>query len=206
MKYALSLFIFFLLPATANAASRPYWSMEIRGGVTEPALPNWATYYQDARPLTGFLNLSFKPLRFFELGVETGYLRALGKGLLPLNGTTGGEVTYELLPVAALATLRLTFTDRQWVVPYIGGGWNRVTYRQSIKGQDTVMGSAQGYVFRGGVQLLLDPFDNIAAHYLYDDYGIRNTFVVVEYRKNEAMVNAIDVGGTSLTTGIVLEF
>jgi hypothetical protein len=206
MKYVLSLFISFLIPLSANAAARPYWSVEMRGGVTEPALPNWSTYYQDKRPITGFVDLSFKPLRFFELGLETGYLRAQGKGLLPLNGTTGGEVTHELLPITALATLRLTFTDRQWVVPYVGGGWNRVTYRQSIKGQDTVMGAAQGFVYRGGIQILLDPFDNLAANYLRDDYGISNTFVVIEYRKNEAIVNAIDLGGSTYTTGIMLEF
>lgn len=206
MKYALSLFLLLIANFSANAATRPYWSIEIRGGVTEPVLPNWAAYYYDARPATGFFNLSFKPLRFFELGVETGYLWARGKGLLPLNGTTGGEVTHELLPIAGLATLRLTLSDRQWVVPYVGGGWNRATYRQSIKGQDTVMGSAQGYVYRGGLQILLDPFDALAANYLQEDYSIRNTFVVVEIRKNQAKVNSIDLGGTTYTTGIMMEF
>ena len=89
--------------------------------------------------------LAYKLFRQLEVGIEGGYIRDKGQGLAPGHGTTAGSVTYELFPLEAFILLRGVFSERQWLVPYAGGGWTRMYYQEKIEFQDTIKGYTDGY-------------------------------------------------------------
>jgi hypothetical protein len=152
--------------------------------------------------------------------VAIGRIRDGGQGLAPLHsaatgtaGTTiyGGHISYQLFPVNVFVVLRGVFSENQWVVPYIGGGWTRMYYKEVISLQPTVKGYTDGSHVRAGLQLLLDVFDERAATNMFRDYGVFHTYLFVEGQRTRAMINdltgkSIDLGGTSVLGGLLFEF
>ena len=59
---------------------------------------------------------------------------------------------------------RGVFSENQWLIPYAGGGWTRMFYREEVTDQACARGYANGYHARAGVQLVLDGLDPNAAH------------------------------------------
>jgi hypothetical protein len=112
--------------------------------------------------------------------------------------------------------LRGIFTENQWVVPYVGGGWTRMYYKEELSLQPTARGYTDGSHVRGGLQLLLDVFDQRAATNMYRDYGISHTYFFVEAQRTRAMIDtvatvsspseSINLGGTSVLGGLLFEF
>lgn len=205
----------FLLPSTALAAQtlteRPHWSLEVKGGQFYPDIENWKDYYGSDRTTHFAGSLAYKVLRQLEVGIEGGYIRDKGHGFAPLHGTITGNVTYELFPLQAFALFRGVFNEEQWFVPYAGGGWTRMYYRDKIEYQATVRGSVDGYHARGGVQLLLDNVDPSAATNFYLDYGVRHTYFFLEAQYIRAMAEtttgeSVNLGGVSYLGGLLFEF
>ena len=58
--------------------------------------------------------------------------------ILVTGGTVSGEVTYELYPLNVFVLVRGIINEKQWLVPYVGGGWTRMYYRVKVQDQDTV--------------------------------------------------------------------
>ena len=215
-----------MLPAVASAeapvADRPHWSVEVKGGTFVPDIADWATYYGERS--TGQLEgtLAYKILRQVEAGVAVGRIRDGGQGWAPLHsaatGTTtyGGYINYQLFPVNVFVVLRGIFTENQWVVPYVGGGWTRMYYQEELSRQDKVRGYTDGYHARAGLQLLLDVFDERAATNMFRDYGVYHTYLFVEAQRTRAMIEtvatasspseSINLGGTSWLGGLLFEF
>ena len=65
-------------------------------------------------------------------------------------------MAYGIAPVNIFILLRGVLDEDQWVVPYAGGGFTRLYYKEKIESQGTVNGSVDGYHVRGGLQFLLD--------------------------------------------------
>lgn len=200
---------------TAQAAEqpleRPHWSLEVKGGVFIPAIDNWTTYYgrRDISEYGG--TLAYKIIRQIEVGMEGSYIRDKGRGLAPLHNLVTGKVTYELAPLDVFVLFRGVFSETQWLVPYAGGGWTRMYYREKVQYQDEVRGSTDGYHVRAGLQLLLDEIDPRAAHNLFTDYGVFHTYLFFEARYIRAMINdlggtSVNLGGTSWLGGLLFEF
>jgi hypothetical protein len=192
----------------ANAAdTRPYWSIEAKGGRFTSELEDWDTYYGDDRSEHFALAAAFKPLRFVDIGVEAARIHDRGTGQLPLNGTTSGDVTFEFYPAHAYATFRALFSERQWIVPYVGGGWTRMYYKSRVSGESTREGSVDGRHVRAGVQLLLDPLSRVDAANLRRA-GIEHSHLILEGQRITAKDSAtgLDVGGTTATIGLLLEY
>ena len=207
-----------LIPGLAlagdTALDRPHWSLEIKGGSFYPEIENWKTYYGQDKTTEYAGTLAYKFLRQAEAGIELGYVRDRGLGYAPLNsqllGTQvlSGSVKYELLPVNVFVLLRGVFAEEQWLVPYIGGGYTKMLYRESVEGQGTARGSVNGYHGRAGVQLLLDNIDSGAANNLYQDYGVYHTYLFVEVEMTRARLDSpsVDLGGKSYLAGFLFEF
>lgn len=204
-----------LMSLTAQAAEqpleRPHWSLEVKGGVFIPAIDNWTTYYgrRDISEYGG--TLAYKIIRQIEVGMEGSYIRDKGRGLAPLHNLVTGKVTYELAPLDVFVLFRGVFSETQWLVPYAGGGWTRMYYREKVQYQDEVRGSTDGYHVRAGLQLLLDEIDPRAAHNLFTDYGVFHTYLFFEARYIRAMINdlggtSVNLGGTSWLGGLLFEF
>jgi hypothetical protein len=201
-----------IIPAFAHAADqqpgRPHWSLELKGGTFAPVLENWSQYYgrKDMPQYEG--TLAYKVLRQVEVGVSAGTARDKGQGYAPVHGTVSGEVTYDLYPLNVFVLVRGVISEKQWLVPYVGGGWTRMYYRVKIQDQDTVRGSADGYHARGGLQLLLDGIDRSASNNLYMEFGIYHTYLFVEAEKTKAKYKptSVELGGTAYLIGLLFEF
>ncbi len=208
-------FVLFLIPITVQAAEpvlkRPHWSLEVKGGRFTPDIENWKDYY--GKESTGHYagTLAYKILRQLEAGIEGAYIRDKGQGFAPGHGIITGNVKYELAPLSVFALFRGIFKEEQWVVPYIGGGWSKVYYKERVENQPIVRGSVNGSYGRAGVQLLLDAIDPQASTSMLLEYGVHHTYFFIEAQSISAKTTdatgaTIDLGGTSWLGGLLFEF
>jgi hypothetical protein len=201
-----------LLPSAAFAEDplleQPHWSLEVKGGKFAPALEGWSQF-SDKRSMPEYAaTLAYKLLRQVEVGVGAGSIRGTGHSFAPLHGISVGHVTYQLFPVNAFVLLRGVINEDQLLVPYVGGGFTRIYYREKIEDQATARGHADGYHVRGGLQLSLDFIDRSAQNRMYIDYGVYHTYLFVETEYNRAVVKSVktDLGGTAYLVGLLFEF
>ena len=145
------------------------------------------------------------------MGVEGGYIRDKGLGFAPVHNVSAGSVTYELFPLQAFVLIRGVFSEKQWLIPYIGGGWTRMYYREKIEFQGSVKGFADGSHGRAGLQFLLDGLDQSAANSFYLEHGVMHTYLFFEAQRTRAMIDtvtgeSVNLGGTSYLAGLLFEF
>jgi len=207
LKKFIILLIVFFVPAIVHAADPilepPHWSLEVKGGTFAPALADWATYYgkRSMPELAG--SLAYKLIRQVDIGISVGYAKDKGHAV-----ASAGNVTYEIVPVNLFILLRGVVSEDQWVVPYAGGGFTRLYYKEKIESQGTVNGSVDGYHVRGGLQFPLDSLDEKAANRMFQDYGIHHTYLIGEVEYTHAVVRSVSVnlGGTAYLFGFLFEF
>jgi len=197
--------------AAEPALERPHWSLELKGGVFIPDIDNWATYYgrRDISEYGG--SLAYKITPQIEVGLEGSYIKDKGRGFAPGHGIVTGDVTYELAPLNVFVLVRGVFRDNQVLIPYAGGGWTRMYYREKVQYQGDIKGSTDGYHARAGLQLVLDSMDPRAASNMYRDYGVFHTSLFLEARSIRAMITdlngtSVNLGGTSWLGGLLFEF
>jgi opacity protein-like surface antigen len=217
MKKILLILLLVLLPGVLLAADnapgtqgRPHWSLELKGGLFYPDIKSWKQYYGDDKIGQYGLAFSYKIFRMLELGIEGSYIKDDGQGFAPSHGTTAGSVSYELIPVNVFVLFRGIVNENQWVVPYVGGGYTYMFYREKIQFQNSVNGHTDGYHGRAGLQILLDGLDRGAANNLYRDAGVYHTYLFIEAHYSRAVVNtptgSVNLGGTSYLGGLLFEF
>jgi len=212
VKKIILLLLALTVPAVAYAEepllAGPSWSLELKGGMFAPALDDWSRYYgkKDMPEYAG--TLAYKVLRQVEIGVGGGTAKDRGQATAPIHGTLSGDVGYKLYPLNVFVLVRGIINEDQWVVPYIGGGWTRIYYRQAVEGQGEVRGSADGYHYRGGLQLSLDNLDEEAANDLYTEDGVYHTYFFIEVERTKAKLKSpsVDLGGTAYLMGLLFEF
>ena len=197
--------------AAVEPEEPPRWSLDVKGGYFYPAIEDWATYYGDNKTWQIGGSMAYKLLRQVEVGLEGGIIKDRGQAYAPVNGIVTGSVDYELYPASVFIVLRGIFSEDQWLVPYIGGGFTRMFYREKIEDQGTVKGSTDGYYGKAGIQLQLDGADRSAANNLYLNYGINHTWLFFEAQRITAKINdndgnQVDLGGTSYLWGLLFEF
>jgi hypothetical protein len=201
-----------LLPSAAFAEdpllSQPHWSLEVKGGMFAPVLENWAQFYGKKSMPEYAGTLAYKFLRQVEVGVGAGAMRAKGQAYAPIHKKYAGTVAYELFPVNAFLLVRGVFREDQLVVPYLGGGFSRIYYREKASDQPTSRGHADGYNVRGGLQLSLDFIDRSSQNRMFLDYGVYHTYLFVETEYSRAVVRSIsaNLGGTAYLGGLLFEF
>ena len=184
----------------------PHWSLELKYGNFKPELEEFKTFYGSDTTKHAAVGVAYKVLRTVEVGVEYGRMRNVGVGELPLNGTTGGNVTLTVNPMHAYVVLRGIWGEDQIGVPYIGGGVTRVSYKQSIENQPSRSGTADGNHWRYGLQFLLDRADPSLASEMRNDYGTSHTYLYIEKQHYEAKVDDIELGGDTTFIGLLFEF
>lgn len=189
-----------------TALPPPRWSLEFKYGEFTPDIEDWEVYFGDETAKQIGFGGAYKIFRWFEAGLEVNYIRDKGQGYLPLNDMLGGNVTYHLYPVHAYVLLRGIFFEDQWVVPYIGGGYSKVWYRQAVENQASSRGNTDGSHVRGGIQILLDWIDTGGAAAMETDSGVSNTYLVIEAQRFSAEIDGIELGGDSVMVGLLFEF
>lgn len=212
MKKTIVLLALIVLCRAAHAEDalpdRPHWSLEVKGGSFTPSLADWSFYY-GKKDMTEFAaSLAYKLLPQLDFGAGAGWIEGKGRAYQTFHQTLTGDVNYDLYPVEVFVVVRGAVTEDQWVIPYIGGGWTRMYYRQQAPGQETVHGSADGYHVRGGLQFSLDILDQSASRSMYRDYGVYNTYFFIETEYTHAVVPSVstDLGGKAWLAGLLFEF
>ncbi len=187
----------------------PRWSLGFKSGYFTPALDQWKANYGGSGNIEWAGLLGFKITRRWELGIDGGYFSDSGTALTESGLPSILQQKIKLFPLQAYFLYRLIFNEDQLFVPFIGGGYSHVLYRQSLEGKGTVKGSQEGYHARMGLQLLLDWFDSAAADSFDTDMGVKNSYLVFEaqYRKvNGFGSESLDLGGWSYLGSLLFEF
>lgn len=208
-----------LIPVMALAgqdnSDQPNWSLELKGGAFFPAAPRWSDFYGNSYTSEFGGALAYKIIQQVEIGIEGTYVGATGNGQALQHGrqpAQASQVSYELIPLNVFVLARGVFAEDQLLVPYVGGGWTRMFYREEIKGQgQKVQGSTNGYHARGGIQLLLDRIDPVSAKAFYNDFHVRHTYFFAEAKYTHAMAGtnptgSVNLGGSSYLGGLLFEF
>jgi hypothetical protein len=214
LKKLVLVMILSILPTAAlaeEATERPHWSLELKGGEFIPDVDNWSTYYGQRYTSEYGGSLAYKVTRKLEFGIEGMYLKDNGQGVAPIHQTISGSVKYEAAPLNLFVLYRGLFSEKQWLVPYVGGGWTTIFYREKVQYQGVTRGSTNGYHARAGLQLLLDGIDPSASTSVYLDYGVFHTYIFIEAEYTRAMANtatsgSVNLGGTSWLAGLLFEF
>jgi hypothetical protein len=212
LKNIILIFLVLVFPTTAYAEDpvlgRSHWSLELKGGTLDPDVKRFADFYgkKDMPLYAG--SIAYKVLRQLEVGVGGGTAKVKGQAFAPGHQDLAGGVVYKLYPLNVFVLARGIIYENQWLVPYIGGGWTRMYYRQKIQNQGKVSGSADGYHVRGGLQFLLNNLDQSAANSMFMDYGVYHTYLFVEAEQTTAKekTSSVDLGGTAYLIGLLLEF
>lgn len=135
-----------------------------------------------------------------------------GKGAQPGHDQLAeSEVTFQRAPLNVFLLLRGVMDEKQWLVPYAGGGYTRMFYREEVEGQGKTQGSVNGFHVRGGVQLLMDLLEPGSAATLSSDFGLRHSYFIIEGKYTRAMADtvaadSVNIGGSSCSAGFLFEF
>jgi len=203
---ALCLALLLLVPVFAWSAESNV-SAVIQGGVTMPDDDQWKTFYGDDNYSHAGMTLGWRVMRFFEAGLGIIYASDSGVGQFSVSGQAGGKVLLETYPTTLYGLVRLQFTETQWLVPYLGIGYDKVYYKLAIQDQERRKGSLEGTHVRFGLQLLMDNIDKNAAAGLHD-FGIEHVYFVLESTQREAKDDGagVDLGGTLYSAGFLFQF
>ena len=196
-----------LLPAEARP-ERPHWSLELKGGAFFPDAADWSDHYGNSYLGEFGAALSYKVLRQVEIGVEGSYASASGVGQ---RQGSSGSIRYQQVPLNLFVLARGLFDEEQWLVPYLGGGYTRLFYRQKVAGEDAVEGSVNGYHARGGLQFLLDLLEPGTADDFSREFGMQHSYFFMEGRYLNADADIVTggsakIGGKSAMAGFMFEF
>ena len=209
---ALLLVLCSLLPATAMAEKGN--NVEVRVGPADLADTNIQAVYGDAR--TSFLSLETGPqfYRVLEVDVGMGWLRSTAAAVGEDSGETSGyDTRLTLLPFSLSTTARLDLFDGQPVVPFARVGaqywlWSEQqdTGEGFLKGTSTSGGKA-GWFYGVGVNLLLDPFSQDRASQVYARWGITDSYIVIDWKKQAMLTDEDGLGfeGSVLSVGLKLD-
>lgn len=201
------IFIFSLLFSFQAGANekKSWWLLEIKGGKFVPEIDSefggnatpFADIYGNDGSIVYKSEINFLLLDFFGslyAGFETGFYFVSGNSLDEAGEASSDETDLYLLPTALKLVYRFDWLDKKWKIPLVPYGKAGVNYTLwwitqgdgSIatwepEGGSKASGGTMGYEFTLGVSLILDFFDQKAAHNLEVETGITKTCIFAEY-------------------------
>ncbi|MGB0680255.1 MAG: MXAN_2562 family outer membrane beta-barrel protein, partial [Polyangiales bacterium] len=174
--------------------SKEWVALELRVG---PYQPSTEGAFQDAfdvtfdeqGPLVGgeidYLLWRIPHVGLLGAGAFAGWSKYSGDSFIA-PGTTersDEETSLTLIPLAALASLRIDTLARKWSVPLIFAGKlgvDIIPWKSSTGGQSDGSGTAVGLRWAAQFALELDVFERRAARSLDEEWGINHTFLFFE--------------------------
>lgn len=192
--------------STASTGAPPRWALEFKGGIFEPDLPDYETFYgSDDNGLWAVAG-AYRFYNWLELGLELSYARDNGTGILGDEDSLGGDVEYTLVPLQLFVNLRYDVTPDQLFVPYAGVGLAMAWYQQKISQQGDRDGTSDiGGAARAGLQLSLNRLMPNTVTYSRGDQLLKSyVFLEAQYFSTEK--DGIDLGGNAYLLGLRLEF
>ncbi len=203
------LFVVLLLAISSTLAAADEatpWVGALKGGVFEPDLDEYETFYGDSQTDFFALALGYQFRPWLEVGGQVGGMRDSGIGLQPGTGQLGGSVEYTLVPVHIYVNFIGKRDQQQLLVPFAGAGLTTAYYRQEIATQPSREGRTDlGYNATAGVQLLLDRLDPRSARQLSAEGRIQ-TYLTFQAQWFSTEEDGIDLGGVTYLLGLRFEW
>jgi hypothetical protein len=206
------------IPASHNVSSPERFILELRGGPYQPNQGGNAAFDRffggDSGPLLG-MQLSYIAFRvpqiaYFTLGGGFSWVNYSGAAIA-VNGT--GNVTEEtsltLLPLSAVASLRVDALPRKLGLPFIFAGklgWQWTHWDTDTGTKTDATGWSVGFLYGVQLALDLDSFDGAAARSLDEEWGINHSFLFFEVYRFSPIGTSLPVGGTAWVLGLGFNF
>ena len=201
-----------LIPVSVLAAEEP-WAVSMSAGYFMPATEDWEDNYDHRGGWIPSLSAGYALTERLSVAAEIAYFRAKGQARGAITGEPSPieEQQLTLIPTTLGIEYRLGFEPTQLFVPFVGAGYRRVTYRSQVGEHETVSGGTNGYVGRGGVDVLLNGLDPSSASGLREDHGVARSYFRLEaqWAKVEAPGTGgsdVDLGGVTYLAGLRFEF
>ena len=160
-------------------------------------IPVWTHLWKDTYPGNFvFLTMSGGYGKITRFGTpfflaEVGITTKTGNGveLIVQDGkitykTEGNYSSFLILPAALETGYRFEYIYDQILVPYGKGGFDMWFFQESASGKKSQRGRLSGYHWSAGAMLLLDVFEKSAAQKIYNEFGVKNSFIFFEFRQN----------------------
>ena len=182
------------------------FSLSFGAGCYLPQDSTFQKVYPEDKEMYGFVEFS----KIWGNRIET----ALGLGGSyftgnPLNDDGSSNIdkaSLTLAPCYLQLSYFLRYSQQQRIVPYLGAGFDTWGYREKTE-TDTIEGCKYGYHYLAGLRFLLDWLDPKSAVYAYRDFGIENTYLVLEARSNTVDnfgENKLDLTGPMYRLGFLM--
>lgn len=147
--------------------------------------------------------------RFGKWGLVlgSGLFTANGRGRF-LNGDVAREsYTFLGVPLTAGGIYRFEFSDRQWLAPFatVGGAYYGLAEIRDDGKAPNVTGTPAVYG-GGGILFSITNWDRETAFTLWNEYGIANMWLNLDYRLTQSLSEDVDVSSNSLNLGLTFDF
>jgi hypothetical protein len=186
-------------------------NFEIRYGSIDVSDANIRSVYGSSG--NNILQLEVGPqlFRLFELDVGIGFFQEIDHTIASDGAASTEKTMLTWFPLTLDGTARLQFWDEQILVPHARIGFDYLMWNEKWDdgsgGKDMIRGAKAGNHFGLGGALLLDPLAPARASLLEAQSGINDTFVIVEWRRqNVSDGQGLDFSGTMVTVGLKLDF
>lgn len=206
-----------LLPAARNYISPERFIVEFRVGPYHPDMGgdrSFRTFFSDdAGPMLALeleaIAFRLDDILYVAAGGGIGLSRYSGDALDPAGVRVSEETTFSVMPLIALASLRIDALPRKLHVPFTFGGkigyeWAR--WSTSTGARDDADGWSNGLYFAGQVALDLDTLEPGAARTMDEEWGINHSFVLFELYKFDPSSKSLPIGDTAWVLGLGFTF
>lgn len=208
-----------LFPIVAAAQERhvtssgyTHWSITIGGGYSVPAIDGWEEQYGNKGGWVPYLAASYRFTPHLAIVADAAAFTAESDARTISGAISAQQQRLTLYPLTLGAELDLGLSPGQWIVPFLGAGYRRVTYFQSVEEEDRISGGANGLAGWGGFDLLLDHLDPSSASGMAEDLGVTHTYLRLEAQwasvkaSNSQGGADIDLGGQTYLAGLRFTF
>lgn len=146
-----------------------------------------------------------------EFDVGAGFFQELDWTITGEGEPSGERTMMTWFPLTVDGVVRLQFLDEQILVPHARFGLDYVFWREEwdvqTGGKQKVRGSKSGSHYGFGGALLLDPLGPSRASLLEAQSGINDTYLVVEWRRQDVSPEeGLDFSGRLITVGLKLDY
>ena len=158
------------------------------------------------------LNVDYEwdPFKSFgTLGVQlgVGFASGHGNGRLATGENARESYNLYLVPLSAFAIYRFEYVRRQWIVPFVNGGFTY--YGMAEKRDDDQpmkFAGAEGVGGGGGLHFSISRIDPAGAFTLDREYGVADMWFTVEARVTKGLDADVDFTGETISAGITVDF
>lgn len=145
----------------------------------------------------------------WTLKLGTGVTTENGQGRFANNATETPreKFLFVVMPNTAMLNYKLRFSDKQFFIPYVEGGAGYFTFVEHRNdGEHTAFGGAGVLAAAGGILFSITALDKQSANVMYNDYGIKQLWLDLQFRHNQGLDNKKDFSSNMITGGFGFAF